>query len=72
MVLVVGESLLYHDVQHGPWVRHGHLGLLLVAGFHHKVLRKSVGEHTPDTISVQFQWPPEGVFVKKNGFITHF
>lgn len=59
MVLIVGESLFYHDVQYGPWVGDGHLGLLLITGSHHKVLRKGVGEDTPDAVSVQLKGPPE-------------
>lgn len=59
VVLIVGKPLLHHDVQHGPRVRDGHLGLLLITGSHHKVLREGVGEDTPDTISVQLQGPPE-------------
>ena len=59
VVLIVGESLLHHDVQHGSGVGDGHLGLLLIVRFNHKVLREGVGEDTPDPVSVQLQGPPE-------------
>lgn len=59
MVLIIGESFFYHYVQHGPWVGDGHLGLLLITGSHHKVLRKGVGKDTPDAVSVQLKGPPE-------------
>lgn len=58
VVLIVGKSLFYHDVQHGTRVGDSHLGLLLVTGLHHKVLREGIGEDTPDTISVQLKRPP--------------
>lgn len=66
MVLIVGKSLLHHDIQHGTRIGDGHLGLLLITGLHHKVFREGVGEDTPDTISVQLQWPPEEGKFKRN------
>lgn len=59
VVLVISEALLHHDVQHRSRVGNGHLGLLLIAGLYHKVLRKSVGEDTPDTIGVQLKGSPD-------------
>lgn len=51
-------NYLDHDIEHGSWITDGHLWLLLIGGLYDKVLRKSVGKNTPDTISVQLQRPP--------------
>lgn len=52
------QAHLDHDVQHGPRVGDGHLGLLHARRCDDKVFRKAVGQDAPYPICVQLQGPP--------------
>lgn len=47
------QAHLDHDVQHGPGVGDGHLGLFCASCLDDKVLRKAVGQDAPYSVGVQ-------------------
>ena len=60
VVLVVGVLVLHHDVEHGPGVGDGHLGLLARLGrLDDVVLREGGGQDAPDPVRVELERPAD-------------
>ena len=55
LVLIVGEVVVDHHVQHGPRVGEGDLGLLVVCRVDVEVFWETGGENAPNAVRVQLQ-----------------
>jgi len=53
LVLVVGEEVLDHDIEHGSWIGHCHTRLARNVRVEFEIFRKTGGQYAPDTICVQ-------------------
>lgn len=53
VVALETQAHLNHDVQHGPRVGDGHLGLFHASCLDDKVFREAVGQDAPYSICVQ-------------------